>query len=91
MVKSIDLKSLLIGGLLVLMVLSCLGAVPWLSQERFGRFTVGATDEGAFILDTATGQAWAFVHPAGSQGGSFPHPEDFFAPKLDVEVLYPAQ
>ena len=90
MLRSIDLKSLLIGGLLVLVVLSCLGAMPWLPQERFGRFAVGTTNEGAFIVDTATGQAWAYLMNAGSQ---YPYKVDFFAPKLDFEpqVDLPAQ
>jgi len=85
MSKSVDVKSLLIGGLLVLLVLACLGALPWLPQECFGRFAVGATNHAALILDTATGQAWAFTMPSGS-GMGIPSNEEFFSPKLDPNI-----
>jgi hypothetical protein len=76
--KAIDLKSAVIGGLLALVVLGCLGALPWLSQDHFGRFTiVESADGGAYILDTTTGQAWARNH-SSSPG--------FFEPKLDLEA-----
>jgi hypothetical protein len=84
MFKSIDPKSLLIGGLLVLAVLSCLGAVPKLTQEHFGRFTIGATDQGAFILDTATGQTWAYiVYTDSISTNVVPSTEEFFSAKRD--------
>jgi hypothetical protein len=63
MSKSIDLKSALTGGLLALLVVTCLGGLPWVSQELFGRFQIVTIDRGAFILDTATGQGWAHVTP----------------------------
>jgi hypothetical protein len=82
--KSIDLKSLVIGGLLTLLVLSCFGAVPKLGQEFFGRFAIGATERGAFILDTATGQAWAcIVHTDSISTDMIPSKEEFFSAKRD--------
>jgi len=63
MFKSIDLKSVLIGVLLALLVVTCLGGAPWLPHEFFGRFEIVTIDRGAFILDTATGQGWAHVTP----------------------------
>ncbi|MEN6334790.1 MAG: hypothetical protein ABFE01_11050 [Phycisphaerales bacterium] len=85
MSKSVDVKSLLIGGLLVLLVLACLGSLPWLPQECSGRFTVGTTDEAAFILDTATGQSWAYAMPSNTLEG-IPSSEEFFSPKLDPNL-----
>jgi hypothetical protein len=79
--KSVDLKSLVIGGLLVLLVMCVVGAVPGLRQESFGRFTIDSTVESAVILDTATGQAWAFEMPRGLVS-SYTPPRVFFAPKL---------
>jgi hypothetical protein len=89
MSKSVDIKSLLIGGLLVLLVLGCLGALPWLPQEYYGRFAVGTTDQAAFILDTATGQSWAYALPSDSLGGGIPNSTEFFSPKLDPNVSLP--
>jgi len=89
MSKPVDIKSLLIGGLLVLLVLSCFGALPWLPQDRFGRFAVGTTDEGAFIVDTATGQTWSYVMSSTWGLSSTPSVDEFFAPKLDVSAYEP--
>jgi hypothetical protein len=79
--KSVDLKSLVIGGLLVLLVLYALGAAPRLRPEDFGRFTIDTTVESAVILDTATGQAWAFEMPRGLVS-SYTPPEVFFGSKI---------
>jgi len=79
--KSIDLKSLVIGGLLVLLAMCVLGAVPTLRQETFGRFTIGTTVQSAVILDTATGQAWAFEMPRGLVS-SYTRPEVFLGSKI---------
>jgi len=88
MSKSIDPKSLLLGGLLALVVLACFAGVPWLEQGTFGRFAMGATDSGAFILDTATGQAWAYIVPENVIA-TVPSSEEFFGPKLDTEFNGP--
>ncbi len=84
--KTVDFKSLVIGGLLVLLILCAVGAVPWWSPEYYQRFTTGATDNCAFILDTATGQAWAFdtlQHTSLGCNGT----QDFFAPKAEYPVV----
>lgn len=88
MFKAIDIRSVVIGGLLVLVVLGCLGALPWLPQESFGRFTITTTDRAAFIFDTATGQAWVFQIPADVVVG-LPGTEEFFSPKLDPNTPIP--
>jgi hypothetical protein len=78
--RSVDFKSLVIGGLLVLVTLCAVGAVPWLARENFQRFVVGTTDNSALILDTATGQAWAFDTLQCATFGCTGQ-EEFFAPK----------
>ena len=88
MFKSIDPKSMLIGGLLVLLAVACFAGVPWLQEDTFGRFAMGTTDEGAFILDTSTGQTWAYIVPEGFVA-SVPGTDEFFAPKLDMEFDAP--
>jgi hypothetical protein len=79
MFKSVDLKSLLIGGLLVLLVVTCFAGAPWLDKETFNRFKIVTVDQGAFLLDTATGQAWAHITPENAVSIS----PDFFEPKID--------
>jgi hypothetical protein len=59
MVRTIDLKSALIGGFVVAMILFLAGAVPYLPSEEYGRFKIEMNDHYAFILDSATGQVWA--------------------------------
>ncbi len=80
MMKFIDLKSFLIGGLLVLVVLCVLGAMPRLSPSNpIGRFALVAShDSGGemFLLDTSTGQAWGENSASGQ----------FYAPKLNVRA-----
>ena len=83
--KSIDLKSLVIGGLLVLLAMCVIGAVPTLRQDTFGRFTIGTTVESAVIVDTATGQAWVFEMPRGMVA-SYTRPEVFFGAKTAAGV-----
>jgi len=90
MFKSIDPKSMLIGGLLVLLAVACFAGVPWLQEDTFGRFAMGTTDQGAFILDTSTGQTWAYIVPEGIVA-SFPGTDEFFAPKLDIEFDMPEE
>lgn len=59
--RSIDLKSVLIGGLLVALILSLAGAVPFVNLEDYDRFKIETNDSHAFILDSATGQVWSSV------------------------------
>ncbi len=60
--KSIDLKSFLVGGLLALVVMFVLGAVPrWASPNPVGRYALAvahAPEGETYVLDTATGQVW---------------------------------
>ncbi len=73
MLRSIDGKSLLIGGLLVLVVVCAMGGVPMISPEFNGRFELVANDLNEWVIDTATGQVW----------GYHPDPQAFYAPKLE--------
>ena len=57
--RSIDIKSVLIGGLLVALTLFLLGAVPIMNREDYDRFKIETNDSHAFILDSATGQVWS--------------------------------
>jgi len=90
MFKSIDPKSMLIGGLLVLLAVVCFAGLPWLPGDTFGRFAMGTTTEGAFILDTSTGQTWAYIVPENVIA-VVPSQDEFFAPKLDIESGVPEQ
>lgn len=61
--KSMNPKSLLIGGLLAVLVMCAMGSWPTettiVSSQMHGRFTIVAQDHDAIILDTATGEAWS--------------------------------
>mgnify|MGYP000855476605 CR=1 FL=1 len=82
MSKSIDVKSLLIGSLLVLFVMCLLGTTPRLAPaDPVGRFiivTSSVSDNAVYVLDTVTGQVW----PRYQQGGT----GVFLAPKLKPQV-----
>ncbi len=83
MIKSIDLKSLLIGSLLTLLVLCVLGAAPRLlpSPGPAGRYALvisHITDDNTYVIDTTTGQVW----PRFAQGRT----DAFYAPKLKVQA-----
>ncbi len=79
--KSIDLKSFLIGGLLVLVVLCVLGAMPRQSPPGpVGRFAITTLEPAdAYVLDTMTGQVW---RQSRAGGGS----DAFHAPKLKTQA-----
>ena len=82
MFRSIDFKSAVIGGLLVLVILLLVGAVPVVQPDEYGRFQIKTNDSHAFVLDTATGQVWSamFLNP---QFGVVENPEpEFHAPKI---------
>jgi hypothetical protein len=86
MVRSIDFKSALIGGFVVAMVVILAGAVENVPSERYGRFEIETNDNYAFILDSATGQAWSKEFPY-SRPGFFVVPDpNFHAPKTYDEV-----
>jgi len=59
MSRSIDMRSVLIGGLLAVIALCLVGAVPFIPSEEYGRFQIETNNSHAFILDTATGQVWS--------------------------------
>jgi len=82
MVRSIDLKSVLIGGLAVAMILCLVGAVRYVRSEEYGRFEIEVNDGHAFVLDSATGQVWSepLIDPEGGIRPIEPDP-NFYAPK----------
>jgi hypothetical protein len=55
---SIDVKSILIGGLLVALVLCLLGGTTT-EPEHDGRYQIETNPNYAFVLDTTTGQVWS--------------------------------
>ena len=72
-----SLKTLALGFALGLSVALGVAAVTNSSNDVPGRFTIGATDNHAIILDTATGAAWSYYFK--SSGGAIP--SHFFEPK----------
>ena len=84
--RSIDIKSVLIGGLLAALILCLVGAVPYVPVEMHGRFCIETNDSHAFVLDTATGQVWSstFISPESGIGVG-PDP-NFHAPKLEIPL-----
>ena len=83
MFKSIDIKSALIGGLAVALVISSIGAVRYASEDRCDRFKMVPASGYTFLLDRLTGQVWALQNlPEGVIDGT-PHlAEEFYAPKV---------
>ena len=73
MLRTIDGKSLLIGGLLVAVAVCAMGALPLLHGEYNGRFTLVAGTGNEYVLDTATGQVWAYLS----------NTQVFYAPKIE--------
>jgi hypothetical protein len=82
--KSMNLKSLVIGGLLAVLVMCAMGGWPAtpttvVPPELYGRFTITVV-AGAYgsvhpyVLDTATGEVWTPERPG--VGG------EFYLPKL---------
>jgi hypothetical protein len=60
MKKWIDVKSIVIGGLLAVVVLLLVGAAGGVMTgiPTIGRFLIACTNERCYMVDTATGQAW---------------------------------
>ena len=86
MVRSIDMKSALIGGFVVAMILCLVGAVTYELPQKYGRFEIETNDNYAFILDSATGQVWSKEFPYNRSGFiAYPDP-NFHAPKTYDEV-----
>jgi hypothetical protein len=61
--------------------------VPRLGQERFQRFTIVTMNNRAFMLDTATGEAWNFEEPSANTVLNINTRQEFFAPKIDVPMF----
>ncbi len=59
MLRSIDAKSLIVGGLLVLTVVCLIGGAPYVAPEYHSRFQIATNQSHAFVLDSATGQVWS--------------------------------
>ena len=83
MCKLIDLKSAIIGGLIVSLVICAIGAVRHVSIDDYGRFQIATNPDHGFVLDTATGQVWTLQ--TGISTGFVrtpPHTElEFYDPK----------
>jgi|GEM_PF-2373727 len=68
MLRSIDGKSFLIGGLLVLAAVSAMGGVSLMDGQYNGRFSLVAQDTdhgGVYVIDTITGQVWVRDYQGG--------------------------
>ena len=81
MVRSIDFKSALIGGFVVVIILCLAGAVDYVPPEDHGRFQIETNDNYAFILDSATGQLWSEMFPVFQSGVVVVPDPNFYAPK----------
>ena len=84
MVRTIDMKSALIGGFMVALTLCLVGAVPYVLPDFYGRFQIETNDNYAFVLDSATGQVWSEMFP-DSQSTIVVVPDpNFYAPKTQT-------
>ena len=81
MVRTMDMKSLLIGGLLAVIVLCLVGAVPFVPPAEYGRFQIETNNSHAFILDSATGQVWSSRFPDPGSGFGVVYDPNFHEPK----------
>jgi len=86
MVRSIDFKSALTGGFVVAMILFLAGAVDYVPSDDFGRFKIEANDGYAFILDSATGQAWSQMLTDPEGRFYIESDPNFYAPKTIPRV-----
>ena len=81
MVRSIDMKSALIGGLVVALFLCLVGAVYYVPPDYYGRFKIETNNNYAFILDSATGQVWSEMFPDPQSHFVVVPDPNFYAPK----------
>ena len=56
--SEIDVKSLLIGGFLVLSLMYSFGSVPWSRRDDPRRFAMATNAGHTCVFDTATGHFW---------------------------------
>jgi len=77
---SVDVKSILIGGLLVALVLCVLGGTT--TEPAYdGRYQIETNPDYAFVLDTTSGQVWSTR--ANDSSGNLIDPNSTFSlPKL---------
>ena len=77
----LDIKSLVIGALIMLCITLTIGASSRTSPGPSARFQLALPGEGshAYIIDTATGQVWE-KYPTGSDSAAA-----FRQPKIDRE------
>ncbi len=83
MLRSIDGKSLLIGGLLVAVAVCVMGGAPVLGPESNGRFMLVTHDKdygGVYVIDTATGQVW-------QQTNQSDMPDAFYPASLEEDIF----
>ena len=74
---SVDVKSILIGGLLVVLVLCLLGPATYPKTGYLGQYQIETNQDFAFVLDTSTGQVWSTK--ANDIAGSFIDPNSSFS------------
>jgi len=76
------MKSALVGGFVVALILCLVGTVHYVPSEDFERFEIEVNDGHAFVLDSATGQVWleTLIDPEGGIRPIEPDP-NFYAPK----------
>ena len=74
---SVDVKSILIGGLLAAIFLCLLGPATYTKTEYLGQYHIETNQDFAFVLDTITGQVWSAK--ANDKGGNFIDPNSAFS------------
>lgn len=82
MLRSINIRSFLIGGLLVFLVMCLMGSIYYLPPEYKGRFKITTNENHAFIIDSATGQVWSQFFSDEPSTIIDAQPDEFHAPKL---------
>ena len=58
MKRNANMKTVLIGGILLVLLCLLTGAAGCSWSNRVGRFQLVATGSDPYVIDTATGQAW---------------------------------
>jgi hypothetical protein len=90
MLRSINIRSFLIGGLLFISVMCLMGAISFKPSEYHGRFKIKANQHYAFIIDSDTGQVWSQHFPDEPSNIISAQPDEFHAPKIQVShVIVP--
>ena len=87
MLRSINIRSLLIGGLLAISVMCLMGAIGFKPSEYHGRFKIKANQHYAFIIDSDTGQVWSQHFPDEPSNIIRAQPDEFHAPKIQVSHI----